>query len=65
MTLAIPNAAIETLEGSIKAHPYDRDSLAALVNFLEQAGDPDKALTYARRLEELEPNNPEVQPDAE
>ena len=54
------NAAIETLESSIKAHPYDRDSLAALVNFLEQSGDPAQALIYARRLEELEPENSEV-----
>jgi tetratricopeptide (TPR) repeat protein len=53
-------AAIETLERSIKAHPYDRDSLAALVTFLEQAGDRAKALTYAQRLDELEPGNPEV-----
>jgi predicted CXXCH cytochrome family protein len=53
-------AAIEALENSVKAHPYDRDSLAALVTFLEQAGDPTKALTYARRLEELEPGNPQV-----
>ena len=53
-------AAIETLERSIKAHPYDRDSLAALVNFLEQAGDPAKALIYAQRLEALEPGNPQV-----
>ena len=53
-------AAIDTLESSIKAHPYDRDSLAALVNFLEQSGDLSKALTYANRLEELEPNNPEI-----
>ena len=53
-------AAIETLESSIKAHPYDRDSLAALVNFLEQSGDPARALIYAQRLDELEPGNPEV-----
>ena len=46
--------AIETLEASLKAHPYDRDSLAALVNFLEQSGDPAKALPYARRLEALD-----------
>ncbi|MGO9528638.1 MAG: tetratricopeptide repeat protein, partial [Verrucomicrobiia bacterium] len=54
------HAAIETLERSIKAHPYDRDSLAALANFLEQSGDPAKALTYAQRLDELEPGDPEV-----
>jgi len=53
-------AAIETLESSIKTHPYDRDSLAALVNFLEQSGDPAKAMTYANRLEELEPGDPQV-----
>ncbi len=53
-------AAIETLERSIKVHPYDRDSLAALVNFLEQSGDSAKALIYAQRLDELEPGNLEV-----
>jgi predicted Zn-dependent protease len=55
------SAAIETLESSIKAHPYDRDSLAAVANFLEQSGDPAKALTYANRLDGLEPGNPQVQ----
>jgi predicted CXXCH cytochrome family protein len=54
------HAAIETLERSIKVHPYDRDSLAALVNFLQQSGDPAKALSYAQRLDEIEPGNPEV-----
>ena len=53
------SAAIETLEGSIKAHPYDRDSLAAVVKFLEQSGDPAKALSYAQRLDDLEPGNPQ------
>lgn len=55
------SAAIETLKRSIDAHPYDRDSLAALVIFLQQAGDPAEALIYARRLDQLEPGNPEVQ----
>ena len=31
------------------------------LTFLEQSGDPAKALTYANRLDELEPNNPQVQ----
>jgi tetratricopeptide (TPR) repeat protein len=53
-------AAIETLEHSIKSHPYDRDSLAGLVNFLENSGDKARALIYARRLGELEPENSEV-----
>jgi len=52
--------AIEALESSIKSHPYDRDSLAALVNFLQQTGNSSRALTYARRLDELEPGNSEV-----
>ena len=55
------NAAIETLDISLKAHPYDADSIAAMVNFLEQSGDPAKALTYANRLDDLEPGNPQVQ----
>ncbi len=54
-------AAIATLETSLKRHPYDRDSLAALVSFLEQSGNPTAALTYAHRLQELEPGNPQVQ----
>jgi predicted CXXCH cytochrome family protein len=53
-------AAIDTLYGSIKTHPYDRDSLEALVALLEQTGDPAKALPYARRLHELEPGDPQV-----
>jgi len=38
-------AAIQALGNTIKAHPYDRDSLAALVTFSEQAGDRAKALS--------------------
>jgi hypothetical protein len=30
------------------------------VAFLEQAGDSAKALSYAQRLSELDPDNPEV-----
>jgi hypothetical protein len=32
-----------------------------MANFLEQSGDPAKAVTYASRLNELEPNDPQVQ----
>jgi tetratricopeptide (TPR) repeat protein len=53
--------AIETLERSIKLHRYDRDSLAALVGFCEQTGKSAEALDYARRLDELEPGNLQVQ----
>ena len=55
------NAAIETLDNSLKVHPYDADSLAAMVTFLEQSGDAARALTYANRLDNLEPGNPQVQ----
>jgi Flp pilus assembly protein TadD len=55
------SAAIETLEGNVKAHPYDRDSLTALAGFCEQAGKYEEALTYAQRLAELDPGDPQVQ----
>jgi hypothetical protein len=49
------------LQCSIKTHPYDRDSLAALAGFMEQSGEFPDGLTYANRLNELEPENPQVQ----
>jgi len=54
-------AAIETLEANVKAHPYDRDSLTALADFCDQAGKVEEALTYARRLDELDPGDIQVQ----
>ncbi len=54
-------AAIETLEHSIKLHPYHRDSLAALVGLCKQARRYADALNYAQRLNELEPGNPQLQ----
>jgi tetratricopeptide (TPR) repeat protein len=51
------DAAIQTLTAAIKAHPYDRDSLAALVSFCNRAGRPAKASIYAQRLAHLEPGN--------
>jgi tetratricopeptide (TPR) repeat protein len=51
------SAAIDTLEHSIKSHPYDRDSLTALVIYLEQTQDRGNAALYARRLLQLEPDN--------
>ena len=56
-----PDAAITTLEASVNLHPFDRDSLGALVTYLAQSGDPAKELIYARRLAELEPDNSELQ----
>ncbi len=52
--------AIETLERNISVHPYDRDSLAALVSFCDQAGKSLEALNYAQRLYELDPEDPQV-----
>ncbi len=51
--------AIETLQRSIKLHPYDRDSLAALVGYCDHAGKYAEANNYAKRLRELEPGNPQ------
>jgi len=48
------NAAIETLLSAIKVHPYDRDSLAALVSLCNRMGEPAKASIYAGRLAQLE-----------
>jgi Flp pilus assembly protein TadD len=52
--------AIDLLESSIKAHPYDRNSLGALIGLLQRSGDSAKALSYAHRLNELEPDNPQI-----
>ena len=41
-------------------HPYDRDTLSALIAYSREQRDPRQALGYARRLAELEPANPEV-----
>ena len=54
------NPAIATLEAALQLHPFDRNSLAALVGFLSESGDSARALTYAQRLLELEPDNPEL-----
>jgi tetratricopeptide (TPR) repeat protein len=52
--------AISTLEASLRLHPYYRDSLGAVVNFLGESGDAASALPYAQRLLELEPANPQL-----
>jgi Tfp pilus assembly protein PilF len=54
-------AATATLERALRVHPYDPDSLAALVGFYEQSGKPAEALSYAQRLSEIEPGNQGVQ----
>jgi Flp pilus assembly protein TadD len=52
--------AIETLEQSLLRHPYDRDTLAALVSFTREQTGPRQALMYARRLAALDPTNAEL-----
>jgi Flp pilus assembly protein TadD len=53
-------AAIKTLQSNLTRYPYDRDSLSALVGFCDQIGKSDEALTYARRIYQLDPEDPEV-----
>jgi tetratricopeptide (TPR) repeat protein len=48
------NDAINVLEDSIKRHPYDRDTLDALVVWWSKAGDHSKALAYTQRLNRLD-----------
>jgi tetratricopeptide (TPR) repeat protein len=45
--------AINVLEDNIKNHPYDRDTLAGLADWWNEAGDRSKALAYAQRLNQL------------
>ncbi len=52
--------AIETLERVLIGHPYDRDTLSALIAYTREQGSPRGALPYARRLAELDPTNPEL-----
>ena len=54
------DTAIGALERNLAAHPYDRDSLAALVGFCIQAGKPGEALAYAIRLDRIDPGDPQV-----
>jgi tetratricopeptide (TPR) repeat protein len=54
------STAIETLERNLKLHPYDRDSLTALVSFCDRVGKSLEALTYAQRLYELDPEDLQV-----
>jgi predicted CXXCH cytochrome family protein len=52
--------AIQVLEDNLGRHPYDRDTLAALVAFTRERGEPRRALDYARRLAALDPGSPET-----
>jgi tetratricopeptide (TPR) repeat protein len=52
--------AIQMLETVLAKHPNDRDTLMALAAFQRDADRFDAAREYARRLAQLEPDNPEV-----
>jgi len=52
--------ALRELEGVLRRHPYDRDSLAALVAYHREAGDLRKALTFAEQLEALDSQDAEA-----
>lgn len=54
------DASIGVLEGVIRKHPYDRDSLAMLVNIYQNLGNVRQALAYADRLAELAPGDPDL-----
>ena len=47
------NDAVNVLEDTIRRHPYDRDSLAALADWWNEKGDRSKALAYSQRLNQL------------
>ena len=52
--------AVEALARVLARHPYDRDTLEALVTYTREQGQARQALLYARRLAEIEPANPGV-----
>jgi Flp pilus assembly protein TadD len=53
--------AIETLERVLAKHPNDRESLLALVAFQRDRGNLEAARSTARRLAELQPDDPQTQ----
>ena len=50
--------AVRVLESILRTHANDEDTLFALASYLQEAGDVPRALPYARRLVELEPQDP-------
>jgi tetratricopeptide (TPR) repeat protein len=49
--------ALQQLRAVLDRHPYDRDSLAAIVSFLREENDAAAAQMFAARLEALEPRS--------
>jgi tetratricopeptide (TPR) repeat protein len=52
--------AIEVLEDDVRRHPYDRDSLTALAQFYINIGNQRRALAFANRLAQVDPDDPQV-----
>jgi Flp pilus assembly protein TadD len=53
--------AIDVLEETLEEHPWDRDVLYALVAFHRAAGSGEEALAYARKLLDIDPEDPQLQ----
>lgn len=51
------HGALRELEQVLRRHPYDRDSLTALVAYDQEEGDVRAALSHAEQLEALEPGD--------
>ncbi|MEO8675303.1 MAG: tetratricopeptide repeat protein [Casimicrobiaceae bacterium] len=54
-----PKDALQVLTAAVKAQPNDRDLLFGLAHYANKAGQREAALGYAKRLVELDPENPE------
>jgi predicted CXXCH cytochrome family protein len=52
--------AMANLKENLVRHPYDRDTLSALISFNRDSGDIRSALEYAERLERIAPDAPGV-----
>ena len=52
--------ALEVLQGAHRRHPGDRDILLALTTISRDRGAIDAALEFGRRLQSLDPTNPQV-----
>jgi Flp pilus assembly protein TadD len=54
------NQALAVLKTAQRRHPADRDLLLALATLNRDAGDAEAALGYARKLSELNPDDPQA-----
>jgi tetratricopeptide (TPR) repeat protein len=55
-----PKPAMDVLLRVLARHPYDRETLSALISYSREQKNPKQALIYARRLAELDPANAEA-----